>query len=235
MQRYFVKDKQNNQFIFYDQDVHHIKTVMRYKVGDNIEIVYNSKIYICKITSIDPLNTMVVEEKLENNEMSIDLTVAVALVNEQKFDLILQKLTELGVSKIIPIKTERSIIKIDAKKEIKKQQRWQTICKEASEQTHRNKIPVVENVMTLKELAKEKHELKLICSLQKESKSINEYLTKDINNILFTIGPEGGFSTNEEKYLLENSFMPITLGKRVLRVETAAIYVASIINYIYEG
>lgn len=235
MQRYFIKDKKENKFIFYPQDIHHIKTVMRNKVGDNIEIVYKEKIYLCRIVSLDPLDVTITDEIKENNEMNIALTIAVSLVNEQKFDLILQKLTELGVSKIIPIKTERSIIKIDDKKAMKKLERWQTICKEASEQSHRNKIPKVENIMTLKELVKENHELKLICSLKKESKNIKEYLSKNTNDILFIIGPEGGFAPEEEKYLLESKFMPITLGKRVLRVETAAIYVASIINYICEG
>ena len=171
----------------------------------------------------------------EDREMETYLTVALSLVNEQKMDLILQKLTELGVSKIIPVKTERSIIKLDDKKETKKIVRWQTICKEASEQSKRTSIPEVTNIMKLEELTKLDSELKLICSLNDKTKPLAEYLNKGIKSIMFTIGPEGGFTEKEETFLMNNGFLPVSLGKRVMRVETAAIYVASIINYICEG
>jgi len=235
MQRYFIKEKQGNNFILHDTDLHHIKNVMRNKINDQIEIVYNEKIYLCSIQNLEPLSLEIIKESEEDRELNIDLTIAISLVTEQKFDLILQKLTELGVSTIIPVKTERSIVKLDEKKLEKKLKRWELICKEASEQSKRTKIPKIENVMTLKQLTNVKSDVKLICSLAEETKPIDEYLKKDIKNILFVIGPEGGFSVNEEKYLLENNFLPATLGKRVLRVETAAIYVASIINYIYKG
>ena len=163
------------------------------------------------------------------------MTIAVSLVYEQKFDLILQKLTELGVSRIIPVKTERSIVKIDDSKITKKYQRWQTICKEASEQSHRTNIPKAERIMTLQELTKEVADTKLICSLGESTKPLHTYLNENIKSLLFVIGPEGGFSEKEEKLLVENSFERTTLGKRVLRVETAAMYVASIINYVYGG
>ena len=117
----------------------------------------------------------------------------------------------------------------------KKKLRWQTICKEASEQSHRVTIPNIENIMTMKELLNYKKELNLICSLNDNTKPLEEYLTKDLQEVLFVIGPEGGFSKKEEDFLIENGFQCTTLGKRVLRVETAAIYVASIINYIYKG
>ena len=149
--------------------------------------------------------------------------------------MILQKLTELGVTSIIPIKTERSIVKIDQNKQEKKKIRWETICKEASEQSHRTTIPIIYTPMTLKELLENKKELNLICSLNDKTKPLQEYLTSEVKEILFVIGPEGGFTTKEEEFLIANNFKPTTLGKRVLRVETAAIYVASIINYIYKG
>ena len=235
MQRYFVDKKDNNNFVLSDSDIHHIKKVMRCKNNDKIEIVYEKKVYLCNIDDIDNLNLSIIEEYCEDRESNINLTVAVSLVQEQKLDLILQKLTELGVSTIIPIKTERSIVKIDNSKEEKKKLRWQTICKEASEQSHRVTIPNIENIMTMKELLNYKKELNLICSLNDNTKPLEEYLTKDLQEVLFVIGPEGGFSKKEEDFLIENGFECTTLGKRVLRVETAAIYVASIINYIYKG
>jgi len=141
----------------------------------------------------------------------------------------------LGVTSIIPIKTERSIVKIDESKQEKKKNRWVTICKEASEQSHRVTVPKIHNIMTLKELLNNKKKLNLICSLNDNTKPLQEYLTNEVKEILFIIGPEGGFAPKEEEFLLANGFESTSLGKRVLRVETAAIYVASIIGYIYKG
>lgn len=235
MQRYFVKEKINNNFILYDTDIHHIKKVMRCKIGDKIETVYDSTVYTCQITNLEPLDLEIISSQKEDRELPLDITIAISLVNEQKFDLILQKLTELGVSTIIPLKTERSIIKIDNQKVSKKIERWQMICKEASEQSHRTKVPKVENIINLTDLIKVDKQLKLICSLRDNTKKLGEYFTNDIKELLFVIGPEGGFSPKEEELLLNNNYKPVSLGKRVMRVETAAIYVASIISYICEG
>ena len=235
MQRYFAKEKKDNQLFLYESDHHHIKNVMRNKSGDQIEVIYNDTVYICQIIDTNPLSLQIIDTYQEKKEMPIDLVVAISLVTEQKFDLILQKLTELGVSKIIPIKTDRSIIKIDENRIDKKLLRWQNICKEASEQSKRTKIPQVFPPININELAKVDNQLKLICTLNDASQKLNMYLSKDIKEILFTIGPEGGFTKQEETYLIDKGFRAVNFGKRVLRVETAAIYVASIINYIYEG
>lgn len=235
MQRYFVKEKNDNQFILENTDIHHIKKVMRCKNNDKIEIVYDKKVYLCNIDDIETMNLSIIETYSEERESNINLTIAVSLVQEQKFDLILQKLTELGVNEIIPVKTERSIVKLDKSKENKKKTRWETICKEASEQSHRITIPKINDIITLKELLNQKKELNLICSLNDTTKPLEEYLTNNLKEILFVIGPEGGFTKKEEEFLIENGFQSTSLGKRVLRVETAAIYVASIINYVYKG
>ena len=235
MQRYFVKEKNNQNFILENTDIHHIKKVMRCKNNDKIEIVYEKKVYLCNIDDIDTLTLSIIDSYEEDRESNIELTIAISLVQEQKFDLILQKLTELGVNNIIPVKTERSIVKLDKSKEEKKKIRWENICKEASEQSHRVTIPKIHDIVSLKELLNHKKDLNLICSLNEKIKPLEDYLTKDLKNILFVIGPEGGFSNKEEEFLTENGFKSTTLGKRVLRVETATIYVASIINYIYKG
>ena len=235
MQRYFVKEKNNEKFILSDSDIHHIKRVMRCKNNDKIEIVYDKTVYLCNIDNIENLTLSIIDNYQEDRELKVNLTIAISLVQEQKFDLILQKLTELGVSSIIPLKTERSIVKLDESKQEKKKNRWITICKEASEQSHRVTIPEVKNIMSMKELLNNKKELNLICSLNENTKPLDEYLDNNLKDILFVIGPEGGFSKKEEEFLMENGFQATTLGKRVLRVETAAICVASIINYVYKG
>lgn len=235
MQRYFAKEKQNDNLLLYEKDLHHIKNVMRNKINDNLEVVYNKTVYLCQIKELTPLSLTIIDTYNEDREGNIKLTIAISLVQEQKFDLILQKLTELGVNKIIPVKTERSIVKLDDKKLDKKYLRWQTICKEASEQSHRISIPQINKVMTIKELIHEKSQLKLLCSLSPNTMPLSTYLNDKITEILFFVGPEGGFTPKEEEFLLNNGFKPTTLGKRVMRVETATFYIASIINYIYKG
>ena len=108
MQRYFIKNK---DMLLEESDIRHIKKVMRMNINDKIEVVYNNKLHICEITSLEPFNIKVIEKLDEDKKTKIELTVAVALVKEQKMDLILQKLTELGVSRIIPVSMERSIVK----------------------------------------------------------------------------------------------------------------------------
>ena len=151
------------------------------------------------------------------------------------YPTILQKLTELGVSNIIPIKTQRSIVKLDNKKTNKKIERWQKICKEASEQSHRLEVPKIANIIDINNLINIDNNLKLICSLSENTKPFNTYLKDKPKELLIVIGPEGGFTKQEEELLINNKFLPVTLGKRIMRVETAAIYVTSIINYICEG
>mgnify|MGYP005787355031 FL=1 len=231
MQRYFAKDKVNNKIILLDSDIHHIKKVMRMNINDNIEVIYDKKLYLCKI--IDNYDIEIVNEIKENNELNIDITIAIGLVKEQKFDLILQKLTELGVKEIIPLAMERSIIKLDKSKIDKKVERWNSICKEASEQSKRNIIPKVSLPMTLNELVKLNYDKKLVCSVKQKDNFINKYLQfkDEYVKMIIVIGPEGGVSDKEEEFLNNNDFISVSLGSRVLRVETAAIYVASVINY----
>ena len=236
MQRYFVKKVEKGKFILSDQDIYHIKKVMRFNENDKIEVVANEIVYLCNIDSLEPFGISIIKQYQEDRNLNINLTIGISLVQEQKFDLIIQKLTELGVTDIIPLKTERSKVKIEEKKIEKKYQRWNMICKEASEQSNRTSVPIIEPITSLAKINTTKFDLKLICSTSNKSKSIKEIINKqnnDAKNILFIIGPEGGFSENEENKLINNEFIPISLGKRILRVETAAIYVASIINYIY--
>ena len=233
MQRYFAKEINNDNVVLENSDIHHIKTVMRMKETDKIEVIYNNKLHICSIKDIDNLKLRIESISDENNELNKEVIVALGLVKEQKMDLILQKLTELGVTKIIPVNMERSIVKLDSKKEEKKLQRWNMICKEASEQSKRNTIPIVTEIINLKDLPKIDTDLKLVCSVSEKDNMIYDYVEKDnYNSILIVIGPEGGISPKEEEYLKNNNFSLVSFGNLVLRVETACIYITSVLNYI---
>lgn len=231
MQRYFIKNK---DMLLEESDIRHIKKVMRMSINDKIEVVYNNKLHICEITSLEPFNIKVIEKLDENKKTKIELTVAVALVKEQKMDLILQKLTELGVSRIIPVSMERSIVKLDKERFNKKKVRWESICKEASEQSKRTNIPIIEDIKSIKDLTKEDADLKLVASTKEKEKLLNYYLQsiEDCAKIIMVIGPEGGISDREEDILVSNGYNRVSFGNLIFRVETATIYVASIINYI---
>lgn len=231
MQRYFIKNK---DMLLEESDIKHIKKVMRMNINDKIEVVYNNKLHICEITSLEPFNIKVIEKLDEDKKTKIELTVAVALVKEQKMDLILQKLTELGVSKIIPVSMERSIVKLDKERFNKKKVRWESICKEASEQSKRTNIPIIEDIKSIKDLTKEDADLKLVASTKEKEKLLNYYLQsiEDCAKIIMVIGSEGGISDKEEDILVSNGYNRVSFGNLIFRVETATIYVASIINYI---
>ena len=231
MQRYFIKNK---DMLLEESDIRHIKKVMRMNINDKIEVVYNNKLHICEITSLEPFNIKVIEKIDEDKTTKIELTVAVALVKEQKMDLILQKLTELGVSRIIPVSMERSIVKLDKERFNKKKVRWESICKEASEQSKRTNIPIIEDIKSIKDLTKEDADLKLVASTKEKEKLLNYYLQsiEGCAKIIMVIGPEGGISDREEDILVSNGYNRVSFGNLIFRVETASIYVASIINYI---
>lgn len=233
MQRYFAKENTNNKLILSDTDIHHIKNVMRMNIGDSIEVVYNNKLHICKINELEPLSLVVDNIIDKENKINLDVTIAIGLVKEQKMDLILQKLTELGVNRIIPISMERSIVKLDKERFSKKKIRWKTICKEASEQSKRTSIPVIEDIMSIKELSMLEADYKLVASTKEKDKMLNYYL-QNINNyakIIMVVGPEGGISDSEESLLNDNGFDSVSFGNLIFRVETAAIYAASIFNF----
>ncbi len=229
MQRYFAYDKIDNNFLLNDDDWYHIRTVMRMNDYDLVEIVYQKELYIGKINNKIVECIKKVEQKISKK---IDVTLIIPLLKEFKMDLILQKSTELGVERIIPFVAERSIIKLDPNKEIKKINRWQKIIKEASEQSKRLDIPVLTGIKTLKELI-DIDGIKLVCSTTVKENTIKNVLKNNdkCDKIAILIGPEGGLTTAEEEFLTNNDFIGVTLGDLIMRVETVPIYLLSILNY----
>lgn len=231
MQRYFAVDKDLN---ISEKDKHHIINVMRMKLNDKIEIVYDEKVYMCEINDISKKDVSYsVKDIIDvNNELPVKVTIAVSLVNEKKLDFILQKCTELGVYDFILVNSDRSKIKIDGK-EKKKIERWNTITKEAAEQSHRNIKPIVREIMSINDVLKLDYDLKLTCSTKENEKTIKNVLQNSTNcdRIIIVVGPEGGLTVSEEEKLEKNGFIPVTLGNLILRTETVPIYIMSLVNY----
>ena len=237
MQRYFCLKKDNDKFILNLDDTYHITKVMRMHCGDLIEIVCDNLVYISKIIELKPNVIALVEKELEiNNELDVKITICQSLVKENKMDLILQKCTELGAYSFIPLKVKNSIIKGDFEEFSKKVIRWQRIVKEASEQSKRNIIPEVLNVHTIKEISNLDYEIKILCTVNELSGSLKNVLQNHgkCGTMIIVVGPEGGFTKDEENFLIEKGFLSTTLGNLVLRTETAGICALSMINYEYE-
>ena len=233
MQRYFTDKKQDNTFILNENDLYHIKTVMRMNDFDQIEVVYEKEVYTCYIKYSNTNIEVIIKEKIDYYEYPMPyISLVLPLLKEQKLDIILQKATELGVNEIIFTNMTRSIIKLDDKKLENKLIRWSRICKEASEQSMRNTIPNLTFIRDFKAL-KELDGINIICSTQEKKKTVKNVL-KNVSicdRINIVIGPEGGISPNEEEFLESNGFIKTTLGSRIMRVETVPIYLLSIINY----
>ena len=227
MQRYFSNLKQDNYLILTKEDLYHIKTVMRMKQGDNIEVVYDHKLHICQL---DNDQALIKEVNNQITDKKVEYILCVPLLQEQKMSFVLQKATELGVDKIIPILTTRSVVKIKEQQE-HKLNRWYRICKEASEQSKRLDIPFIEKITKIEDL--KLSGFKIVLSTKEKDMTIKKVLKNNLNcdKIIMVVGPEGGLTDQEEKALNELGFVSVTLGQNIMRVETVPICLLSILNY----
>lgn len=229
MQRYFSNKRIDNNFILSDDDWYHIKKVMRMNNDDKIEVVYESKLYICKLK--DKLAT--IEKCIEVETKKLKYTLIIPILQEQKMSFVLQKATELGVDEIIPILAMRSKVKVE-EKEDKKIARWNRICKEAAEQSKRLDIPKISKIINIENL--DVDGLKIVCSTIEKENTLKKVLKNDLNcdKIVMCVGPEGGLTLEEENKLIEKGFIPVSLGSNIMRVETVPIYLFSILSYVME-
>ena len=236
MQRYFSNIDSNFVVHFSSNDEHHILHVMRMKKGDEIEVVSNEKVYLCRIDSTNPLKVSVIHEIENDVELKEDVTLLFALTKGDKIDLVLQKATELGVKKVALIESERTVVKYEEKDIDKKLARFNKIMKEASEQSHRVIVPELLGIYNLKNLPKEIFSDVNFVAYEKDANDISgafQGLEKG-KSVSILIGPEGGFSEQEINRLTDQGFIRTSLGKRILRAETAAIYALSVIGYLLE-
>jgi RNA methyltransferase, RsmE family len=247
MSKFFVEQKQieNNKIVIIDEDVNHIRNVLRYKIGDNIQVCDSESIdYLCQITEFGKENIVLeILEKCDSKaEPQIEVTLFQCLPKSDKFDLIIQKCTELGVRKFVPVLGKRVIVKMEGKDELKKIQRWQKIALEAAKQCGRGKVPDVGNVVEMKKLVEkiEKYDIVLVAyedsrdvSLKKIINRVSDmFLSKSrFLSIGIVIGPEGGLEKEEVDVLKEAGAHIVGLGPRILRTETAGIVLTSIIMY----
>lgn len=241
MPKFFVtQDKiTENQIIIDTEDVAHISRVLRLGIGDHVTVCDSQGTdYEAEIAEMEQKQIVcsITEKRASESEPNIKVTLFQGLPKASKMEYIIQKTTELGISEIVPVKLSRCVVKIDNKKdERKKLDRWQKISEAAAKQSGRGIVPQISEIMTLDEVIKRSKEFDLFfvpyeCE---EQKTLKEVLLSrpDIKTVGFIIGPEGGFDPAETEKLHENGIDTVTLGKRILRTETAGEAVLAMTMY----
>lgn len=237
MQEYFALEKKDKEFILSNQDYFHIEKVLRMKQGSHIIVIYNNEKYDCIVSFSNGIKINIVSKLNVNNELTTKINLIYGIPKKDKFELVIQKSCELGVNTIIPFIAKRSIPILDEKNTIKKLERWNMIAKEACEQSKRNMKVEVVSPIKIDDINNYKSELNLIAyeDLSSEGSSHLYSLLKDNpKSITIIVGPEGGFDTKEVEYLNNNGFISVSLGKRILRSETAPLYLLSVIGFMNE-
>jgi 16S rRNA (uracil1498-N3)-methyltransferase len=192
--------------------------------------------FLCTISEIgdNKIVCKIIEER-ESTEPKVEVTLFQGIPKSDKMELIIQKTVEVGINKVYPVEMKFCIGKI---KDNKKITRWQTISEAAAKQSKRNIIPTIENPISFKEMAEvlKEYDLALVAYENEEKTNIKEVLQQnpDAKKIAIIIGPEGGISKEEVESLVSNGTKEVSLGKRILRTETASISMLSMIMYQYD-
>lgn len=247
MARFFVSPGQIGpaKISIFDSDVNHIRKVLRMKEGDELTISDGAGTdYFCRISSIsdEVVECEIIDSWISYVELPTKIYLFQGLPKADKMELIIQKAVELGVYEIIPVAMTRSVVKLDEKKAGKKTARWQGISESAAKQSGRAIVPEVSMPMSFKEALSFARDLDaVIVPYEKsegieESKAIIDRLCNDeaVKSIGIFIGPEGGFDDKEIDQLVEDGADSITLGRRILRTETAGLAILSILMYSLE-
>lgn len=245
MHRFFVEEPAMgvNSITITGGDVNHIKNVLRMSVGDKICVIngQNNKEYYCEITALgsDTVDTRICEIRESDQELANEIVLFQGLPKSDKMELIIQKAVELGVHTIVPVSTDRTVVKLDAKKEANKRKRWMSISESAAKQSGRLRIPEVTQVVSFREALEMagKMDVRLIPYELAEGMEKTREIMSGIQpgqSVAVFIGPEGGFESSEIEKAREIGIQSITLGKRILRTETAGLVTLAMLVYNLE-
>lgn len=249
MPKFFIENEQlkNDEIIILGEDVKHISNVLRMKVNDIIQVcntdtTENFNVQL-KSFEKDKIIGIIIEKIESKAESNINLKIFQGIPKSDKMELIIQKATELGVKEFVPVDMERCVSKITGKDEAKKIDRWQKISEVAAKQSGRDMIPRVNNVLLIKQVCSLVNELDMLIVPYERAEgysfkdAIDELKKSNKENISIgiVVGPEGGFELSEIESLKESGAKIVTLGNRILRTETVALAMSSVIMYELGG
>ncbi len=225
-------------------DVNHIRNVLRMKTGDELLLSDGEgNDYHCRIESFDDaagaVRLEILDQETSRSEAKARFYLFQGLPKADKFEHIIQKSVELGVYEVIPVETARCVVKYDAKKQKAKQERWQKIAESAAKQSHRGLIPEVKPVMKFQEALDAAKDLDLVLipyENYKDMAATKETLARILPgmHVGIFVGPEGGFEQEEVSFAMEAGAVPISLGNRILRTETAPLMLLSVLTFALE-
>ena len=224
-------------------DVNHISHVLRMKPGEQFYVTDGERQgkYLCALKSVSAEQVVcdIVQNITDTTELPCEIVLYQGLPKADKMELIIQKAVELGASRIVPVETKRSVVKLDAKKAQAKISRWQGIAEAAAKQSKRDVIPVIGELVTLKEALKEAadFEVSMMPYENAEGMAFTRKLLEGIQpgqRVAIFVGPEGGFDESEVEAALSMGTKPMTLGRRILRTETAGLAILSMLVYVLE-
>ncbi len=240
MHRFFIPRPYAEQMEIDGVDARHIYTVLKMKPGEKVQIVSDDGVTaLAEIleSSAGRILVKCLEVIAESHEPAVRIVLAQGLVKGEKMDFIIQKAVELGVSRIVPLAMEHSVVRYDGDKAAKKQQRWQKIAESAAKQSKRDIIPEVAAVATIEQLMAEcACSTKIIAYECEDKQGLKQALQADrqADSILVIIGPEGGISEPELNAARSGGAVPVSLGRRILRAETAGLTALAAILYEFD-
>ena len=235
--RFFIPPESwNSEALMLDGDeAHHCSAVMRCGAGDHI-IVFNGAGSHAEALIVSGTVKRVELTCLKLHEESppaVSITLLQAIPKGANMELIVEKAVELGVNEIIPVMTERTVVRLNAKEALKKQEKWQRIALAACKQCGQNWLPRVQVPQSFSTVwsALPSHDLRLVAALQEDAQPLKAILSNNLKSALILIGPEGDLSVEEYSTARRHGCLPMTLGPVVLRVETAALYCLSVLGH----
>ncbi len=245
MHHFFVTPEQvrDNQIYIEGSDVNHMKNVLRMKLGEEFHVSDgNNRKYRCAVEEFgeEEVRASIIEELECDTELPSKLYLFQGLPKNDKMEWIVQKAVELGAWEIIPVATKRAVVKLDEKKAAKKVERWNSISESGAKQSKRSVIPKVTQVMSYKEALAYANELDVVMipyELAEGMEDTKAYIRaiRPGQSVGIFIGPEGGFEQEEVELAVQMGAKPVTLGKRILRTETAGLTILSVLMYHLEG
>lgn len=238
MDRIFVNELDGEFAIIDGDDYNHLVNVLRFQLGDKLEIAYNGKIYLANIIEIEnkSLEIELLEELDINNEAKTKITLFQGIAKGNRMDYVFQKGTEIDISSFSVFTSERSIVKLNDRNKKTRKERWEKIIEAAGKQSFRNIIPKFNGFYEFEEMLEELNRFPLIIAPyeSEEEKTLKEILkTERYGEIAIVIGPESGFESSEIEKMKNIGANIITLGPRILRTETAGPLTSGLILYEY--
>lgn len=244
MYRFFVDSRNidGSRVLITGNDAHHLKDVLRLKIGDEISVCTGDEWeYTCEISTVakEEVSAIIVDTTKPGKELPSKITLYQCLPKKDKFELIIQKAVELGACRIVPVQSARVVVHLDRKKEASRVERWNAVAKAAAKQSGRMFIPEVGNVLSFADMLKDAKENDIRIIPYEKSEGMDRtrelfYGIRPGQSVAVAIGPEGGFEDAEIEKAKSEGFEPISLGKRILRTETAGMSVLSVLGFLLD-